>query len=743
MKELEVTPELVKEHGLSADEYNLIKSMLGNREATFTELGLFSVMWSEHCSYKNSKPLLKKFPKSHPKVLVGFGDENAGIVDIGNGFAISFKVESHNHPSAIEPFQGAATGVGGIIRDIFAMGARPVALLNSLRFGNPGNPKTKWLINGVVSGIAHYGNCIGVPTIGGEVYFEDCYDTNPLVNVMCLGLLKHEDIAKGAATGIGNSVIYVGAATGRDGIHGATFASEDLTEESEKKRPAVQVGDPFMEKLLLEACLELYKTGCLVGVQDMGAAGLACSTSETAARGNAGMIVDLEKVPMREEGMIPYEILCSESQERMLVIIKQGMEQEVDRIFKKWDLHAAKIGEVVAGDKISYRFHGVEKAQVKGKDLTDNAPLLKHEEIRPAYLDQLKTICLPDYSPAFKASDVLVKLLASPSIASKRKIYEQYDHMVQTNTIIGPSSDASVIHVKEANVKLAMTVDCNSRYVYCDPYQGSMIVMAEAARNIVASGATPLAISDCLNFGNPHQSEVYYQLSQSIEGIKDASIVLDTPVTGGNVSLYNQNPKGAVYPTPTIAMVGVIQAHEPVIPMFFSENQNIYVAGPYLEELGATEYAKVIWNMPHGTIPVIDIQEAKRINDWLLSRMHEHKILSCHDIADGGLLVALAECCFARKNPVGADILLPFPVNRLDAALFGETQSRFILCVSDDHETELRDSAAQAGIPLQRLGKTGGNTLSVRYKDQTLLSENISTLFKAYDQGLDFLMAQA
>jgi phosphoribosylformylglycinamidine synthase len=734
-----VTPQLVKEHGLTEKEFERIKEMQG-REPNFTELGLFSVMWSEHCSYKNSKLLLKNFPKGNSRMLVGAGEENAGIVDIGDGFAVSFKIESHNHPSAIEPFQGAATGVGGIIRDIFTMGARPIALLNSLRFGNPKNPKTKTLFEGVVSGIAHYGNCMGIPTVGGEVYFEECYDTNPLVNAMCLGVMKHEDIAKGTAKGIGNSVMYVGAATGRDGIHGATFASEDLTAESEKKRPAVQVGDPFMQKLLLEACLELYKTGFVVGVQDMGAAGLACSTTETASRGHSGLDVDLALVPQRETGMIPYEILCSESQERMLVIVHRGKEEAVEKIFEKWDLHAVKIGEVIEGEEVIYRFHGKIVARVKAKDLTENAPLNLHPIVEPAYFKENQKITLPACDPQRDWTKDLLLLMGTPNIASKRRVYEQYDHQVQTNTVVLPGSDAAVVRIRESKRSIAMSVDCNSRYVYCDPYRGAMIAVAESARNVICSGAQPWAISNCLNFGNPYNSEVYWQLKNSIDGISKAVTVFGTPVTGGNVSLYNQNPKGAVYPTPTIVMIGVVQDSKHITQSFFkNENDAIYLVGHVLEELLCSEYAKCVFQQPFGPPPKLDIEEAHKIHQFVLKVIQEGLVSSAHDCSEGGLAVTLAECCFSPENPIGADIDIPYSITRPDAALFGETQNRFVLSIPENARKKIESTFQKNEIPFHFLGFTGGKTLRIRHQEKTWIDAPISAFYKAHKTGLDFL----
>ena len=685
-KEQKVTKKLVEEHGITPQEHEMIKKMLGGREMNFTELGLFSVMWSEHCSYKNSRPLLKLFPKSGKHILVGAGEENAGVVDIGDEWAVAFKIESHNHPSAIEPFQGAATGVGGIIRDIFTMGAKPIALMDSLRFGDPSKPRSKWLANGVVGGIAYYGNCIGIPTVGGETFFDSSYDTNPLVNVFCIGILRHKDIAKGKAHGSGNPVFYVGAATGRDGIHGATFASEDLNESSEDRRPAVQVGDPFMEKLLMEACLELLKTGAVVGIQDMGAAGLACSCSETASRGNSGIDIDVSLVPQREKNMTPYEILCSESQERMLVIVKKGKEEVVNEIFEKWDLHAEKIGTVKEGDMMVVRNKGEIVANIRAKDLTENVPAYTHEVKEPVYIKKLKEDNRLNILNALSKKNIdysasLLKLLSSPNITSKNDIYEQYDYMVKTNTVVMPGSDASVLFVKEADKILAMTCDCNGRYCYGDPRTGAKIAVCEAARNLTCSGARPLAITNCLNFGNPYKHDVYWQFKNAIEGITEACIKFNTPVTGGNVSFYNQNPSGAVFPTPVIGMVGIIEKKEHITTQFFKEPGDIIMLiGPAGEELGASEYMSVIENITEGLPPACDLDMEYNVQSFCREAIYAELVNCAHDISEGGLAVAIAECCLG-KNALGAVIKIPYNVEYPVAALFGETQSRIILSI--------------------------------------------------------------
>src|SRR3990167_906768 len=590
LAEPKMTKELIADHGITPEEYKRICDILG-REPNFTELGIFSVMWSEHCSYKNSKPVLKLFPREGKNLLVKAGEENAGVVDIGDGLAICFKIESHNHPSAVEPFQGAATGVGGIIRDIFTMGARPILSMNSLRFGNLDRQQNQNYLRGVVAGIAHYGNCIGIPTVGGEIYFDEFYEGNPLVNAFCLGLMRHEDLVKGKAKGIGNPVYYVGSTTGRDGLGGAAFASRELTEESREDRPAVQVGDPFMEKLLLEACLELAKSGAVVGMQDMGAAGLTCSTCETAARGDSAIDIDLARVPKRETGMIPYEIMLSESQERMLVIVEKGKEKIVEDIFKKWDLHSVKLGEVKDGRDMNVLENGKLVAQIPAKALTDEAPIYECEMKEPEYLKKTRAFKLGDLPEPKNYDQILLKLLDTPTIASKAWIYEQYDHMVRTDTVFLPGHDAALARIKGTKKGIAISTDCNALYCYLDPFEGGKIAVAEAARNVACSGAKPLAITNCLNFGNPMKPEIFWQFRKAVEGISEACRALETPVTGGNVSFYNESPKGAVYPTPTIGMVGILEDIELRVPSFFQNvGDSIYLFGETFDELGGSQY---------------------------------------------------------------------------------------------------------------------------------------------------------
>ncbi len=591
----EITPALVRAHGLTEEEYGRIKAILG-REPNFTELGVFSVMWSEHCSYKNTRLELKKFPTTGPEVLVKAGEENAGVIDIGDGWAVAFKMESHNHPSAIEPFQGAATGVGGIIRDIFTMGARPIFFLNSLRFGpiegtTPAAKNNRRLFAEVVSGISHYGNCVGVPTIGGEVYFDESYEGNPLVNVLCLGILRHEQIARGAAKGVGNPVFYVGSETGRDGLAGAAFASRDLTEESKQDRPAVQVGDPFKGKLLLEACLELLASGCVAGIQDMGAAGLTCSTCETASRGGTGVQIDLALVPQREPGMTPYEILLSESQERMLIIVERGREATVKEIFDKWDLPYAHVGEVTDDGVMRVLNHGRVVVEIPAAKLADDAPVYEREAVASPPRPELR---IEDVPPA-DLHESLIRLLAHPTIASKNWVYRQYDHTVRAGTVVPPGSDAAVFYVREADKFLAATTDCNSLYCKLNPREGARIAVAEAARNLVCSGAKPLAVTDNLNFGNPYHPENFWQLREAVEGLAEACIRFGTPVTGGNVSLYNQNPAGAIDPTPTVGMVGLIGQERWITRQYFRDSSDlIYLIGPVGQELGGSQYMAII-----------------------------------------------------------------------------------------------------------------------------------------------------
>ena len=646
MIEPAITPELIAKHGLTLEEYERIKSLL-DREPNFTELGVFSVMWSEHCSYKSSKLELKKLPITGDRVLVKAGEENAGVIDIGDGWAVAFKMESHNHPSAVEPFQGAATGVGGIIRDIFTMGARPVFCLNSLRFGLLTEAANRRLFSGVVSGIAHYGNCVGIPTIGGEVYCDETYSANPLVNVFCLGILRHEQITRGAATGVGNPVFYVGAETGRDGLAGAAFASRDLTDESKEDRPAVQVGDPFREKLLLEACLELLASGCVAGIQDMGAAGLTCSTCETASRGGTGVEIDLELVPKREGGMTPYEILLSESQERMLVIVKKGHEARVQEIFEKWDLPYAQIGCVTEDGYMRVNNNGSTVVEIPARALTDEAPIYCREAAKghppePLDIASVQEVEIPGS---------LTKLLEHASIASKQWVWRQYDHMVRLGCATPPGSDAAVFLVREADKILAASTDCNALYCRQDSREGAKIAVAEAARNLACAGAIPLAVTDNLNFGNPHRPENFLQLREAVEGMAEACLAFKTPITGGNVSLYNENPAGAIDPTPTVGMVGLIEHPKHITTQFFKNPRDeILLIGELGSELGASHFLKVVHERKEGAPPRLDLEKEVRTHEAVRSLIRMGLVESAHDCSEGGLAVTLAESCLSGRS---------------------------------------------------------------------------------------------
>ncbi len=702
---VEISPEIIQKHGITPDEYARIKKILG-REPNLTELGVFSVMWSEHCSYKNSKNILKLLPKDGRRMLVKAGEENAGVVDIGDGWVIAFKIESHNHPSAIEPFQGAATGVGGILRDIFTMGARPIASMNSLRFGKLGQDSTKRLLSGVVSGIGFYGNCIGVPTIGGEVYFDESYEGNPLVNAFALGIAKREDIVKAKAKGTGNPVFYLGSATGRDGMGGASFASKDLSQDSHKDRPAVQVGDPFLEKLLLEAVLELLKSGCVVGIQDMGAAGLTCSTCETASRGGTGIEIDVAKVPQRETGMVPYEILLSESQERMLVILKKGREAEAKRIFEKWDLHAEEIGFVTDDGLMRVKENGVTVAEIPAKELADDAPVYIREEEKPAYLKKAQRFDPKTLESPGDLNAVLLKLLDSPSIASKEWVYHQYDHMVRTNTTVLPGSDASVIRLKGTKKSIAISVDCNSTYCYLDPYEGGKIAVAESARNVACSGAEPLSVTNCLNFGNPMNPEIFWQFRKCVEGMRDACLAFGTPVSGGNVSFYNQNPAGAIDPTPTIGMVGLMENRAPVTSAFKEAGDVILLLGQTQEELGGSEFLKTIFEIKTGLPPRLDLKKAKVLVDLLVSLSKKKLLQSAHDCAEGGLAVALAESCILEKGRErGASVELKDQNVSRSALLFGESQSRVVISVTQKNLKAAQHLIQSHAFPYEVIGK--------------------------------------
>src|ERR1041385_8288443 len=760
-----VTPELVKQHGLTPEEFEWIKEILG-REPNFTELGIFSVMWSEHCSYKNSKKELKKFPTTGPNVLVKAGEENAGVVDIGDGWAVAFKMESHNHPSAIEPFQGAATGVGGIIRDIFTMGARPEFCLNSLRFGpiteNSGGGRAggtsatadrqepiatnRRLFKGVVSGIAHYGNCVGIPTIGGEISFDESFEGNPLVNVFCLGVLRHEQLARGTAEGTGNPVFYVGAETGRDGLAGAAFASRELTEQSREDRPAVQVGDPFKEKLLLEACLELLAYDAVAGIQDMGAAGLTCSTCETASRAGSGIEIDLSKVPKREPGMTPYEIMLSESQERMLIIAKRGKENLVREIFDKWDVPCAEIGRVTDDGIMRVRNNGAIAAEIPAKPLAEEAPLYSREAKRPTTeitetTELIKKISVSSVSSVVKS---LRQLLRDPTIASKNWVYRQYDHTVRTGTIVKPGSDAAVFFVRYANKILAATTDCNSLYCALDPREGGKIAVAEAARNLTCSGARPLAVTDNLNFGNPYKPENFWQLREAVEGVAEACRAFGTPVTGGNVSLYNESPAGVVDPTPTIGMVGLIDDEKHITTQWFKQAGDFIIligaiiparrddpgqkqvgytkkaevtALGYL--LGGSRYLKVCHGLKIGPPPHLDLAHEIKVQNTVRNLIRAGLVKSAHDCSEGGLAVALAECCFNPEKLFGAQIDLKAGDTPAAAVLFNESQSRIIISIAPPDFKKVLSILREVGAPVVRLGKVDTEELCIHAADET------------------------
>ena len=742
-----VTPELVKSHNLTPEEFEKIKDILG-REPNFTELGIFSVMWSEHCSYKNTRPLLKTFPTKSPRILVGAGEENAGIIDIGDGLAIAFKIESHNHPSAVEPFQGAATGVGGIIRDIFTMGARPVCAINSLRFGpidgdGPSVANNRRLFGGVVGGIAHYGNCFGIPTIAGEVYFDKCYEGNPLVNAFCLGVLRHEQIARGAAKGVGNPVFYVGPATGRDGLAGAAFASQDLTQESAgQQRGAVQVGDPFMEKLVCEACLELLATDAVAGIQDMGAAGLTCSTCETAARANTGIEIELSQVPQRASQMTPYEIMLSESQERMLIIVQAGREEEVKRIFDKWDLPWAQIGRVTDTGQMVVKFRGETVVDIPARKLADQAPVYHRDAREPAYMKAVREFSLAAVPEGGDPAQALRQLLAWPTIASKNWVYRQYDHMVRDGSAVCPGSDAAVFRIKSDSLPelngttapvekfIALTVDCNAAYVYLDPYEGAKIAVAEAARNLACSGAVPLGTTDNLNFANPHNPELFWQLKESVRGLAEACRAFDAPVTGGNCSLYNQSPHGPIDPTPTVALVGLIEKAGHIMTQWFRDEGDVIIllgdivdqADPLLG-LGGSAWLQRMHGLKTGLPPRCDLEKERALHNALRGFIACGQIKSAHDCSEGGLAVALAESCIsrqeARETPrlIGAKIDLTDAAAagiRLDALLFGETQGRIVVSVAPMDAVKVVERAKILGLGAVKLGTVGGSDLTIQ-----------------------------
>ena len=720
-----ITKELIAQHNLTDDEFKKIVEILG-REPNLTELGMFSVMWSEHCSYKSSRVHLKKLPTTGPRVIQGPG-ENAGVVDIGDGLCVVFKMESHNHPSFIEPYQGAATGVGGILRDVFTMGARPIALLDSLRFGGLDTAKNRHIVKGVVAGIAGYGNCMGVPTVGGEVVFNDIYSLNPLVNAFCLGIAQKDKIFLGTAAGVGNPVIYFGSKTGRDGIHGATMASDSFDDQSEKKRPTVQVGDPFQEKLLLEACLELMANDLLVGIQDMGAAGLTSSSCEMASRAGNGIDLDLTHVPRREPGMTPYELMLSESQERMLMVAKAGKEDECIRICKKWDLDVAVVGKVTGSGILRVLDQGKVVAEIPAKSLADDGPRYERPYSPPGYQDMLTNLnydVLPDVKDANAA---LLALLESPTIASKRWVYEQYDHMVRTNTMVRPGSDAAVVRIKGTNKAVAMTVDCNSRYCLLNPYEGARLAVAEAARNLACSGAEPIGLTDCLNFGNPERPDIMWQFVMAIEGMKDACEHFKIPIVSGNVSFYNETNGLSIYPTPMLGMVGLIESADRAMTQWFREDgDDIILLGTTREDLGGSEYLKVLHSREQGSPPYLNLDTEQAVQGCVLQLIRAGLVQSAHDCSDGGVTVALAECCMSGPDRSrGAVVRLTPGRQRKDSMLFGESQSRIIVSAKPAQRQAILEQAQRMGVPAVVIGAVGGASLVIYLGDEQSTTKTI------------------
>ncbi len=742
-----ITKDLLAQHNLTDDEYKKIVEILG-REPNLTELGMFSVMWSEHCSYKSSRVHLRKLPTTGPRVVQGPG-ENAGAVDIGDGLCVVFKMESHNHPSFIEPYQGAATGVGGILRDIFTMGARPIALLDSLRFGGLDQAKNRHLMKGVVTGIAGYGNCMGVPTVGGEIVFNDIYAQNPLVNVFCLGIAKKDRIFKGKAAGVGNPVIYFGSKTGRDGIHGATMASDSFDDQSEQKRPTVQVGDPFTEKLLLEACLELMAGDLLVGIQDMGAAGLTSSSCEMASREGTGVEMDLTHVPRREPGMTPYELMLSESQERMLMVAKASKEEDCIRICKKWDLDVAVVGRVTGDGMLRVKDQGKVVAEIPAKALADDGPRYERPYSPPAYQDMLTNLnydAIPDVKDANAA---LLLLLESPTIASKRWVYEQYDHMVRTNTMVRPGSDAAVVRVKGTNKALAMTVDCNGRYCLLQPYEGAKIAVAESARNLACSGAEPIGLTDCLNFGNPERPDIMWQFVLAIEGMKDACEHFGVPIVSGNVSFYNETNGLSIYPTPMLGMVGLIDEADRAMTQWFKQaGDDIIVLGVTKDEIGGTEYLRVAHSREQGSPPLLSLEVEKALQACVLATIREGLVQSAHDCSDGGLAVTLAECCMSGPSrPIGAVVQLGLGRLRKDSLLFGESQSRVVLSASSGHRERVLKIAGEFGVPAEVIGTVGGERLVVdvvadRPGAGCTIDLSVETMFDRWAKAIERILDQ-
>jgi phosphoribosylformylglycinamidine synthase len=740
-----IDSQVLERHGIKPDEYQRIQQLMG-REPNLLELGLFSVMWSEHCSYKSSRVHLRTLPTTGPRVVQGPG-ENAGAVDIGDGLCAVFKIESHNHPSFIEPYQGAATGVGGIIRDIFTMGARPIALLNALRFGSLDTPLARRIFEGVVAGVGGYGNSIGIPTVGGEIVFDDMYAGNPLVNVLCLGIARQDDIVKGAARGTGNPVFYVGAKTGRDGIHGATMASAEFDEKSAEKRPAVQVGDPFMEKLLMEACLEVMKTGAVVGIQDMGAAGFTCSTSEMGSRGGVGMNVDVTHVPQRETGMIPYEIMLSESQERMLLVVERGREREVEAVFEKWDLHAVKVGEVTEGTRLKIHERGVLVADVPNRALTDEAPVYNRPMREPAWQQQVQQLALDALGAVPSAQQSFDRLIAVPTIASKRWAYRQYDHTVGTNTIAQPGLSAAVVRVKGTSRGLAISVDGNGRFCYLDPYTGAKLAVAEASRNVACAGAEPIGATNNLNFGNPERPEIMWQIGEAVRGIGDACRALQVPITGGNVSLYNETEGRAIFPTPVLGVVGLLDdAAKTTTRTFKRPGAAVVLLGDNLGELGGSEYLATMHGKVAGKPPVINLDREAALQLLIVRLIREGLIESAHDCSEGGLAIALAECTFdtggigvtATIANAGVDGAIG-----VNATLFGESASRIVVSAAPDQLDAVLSAATAAGISAVEIGSSGGDRIRIGVEGTTAIDAPVAAAEQAWATAIERKMQKA
>jgi phosphoribosylformylglycinamidine synthase II len=730
---------VLERHGIKPDEYDRILQLLG-REPNLLELGLFSVMWSEHCSYKSSRVHLKTLPTTGSRVVQGPG-ENAGAVDIGDGLCAVFKIESHNHPSFIEPYQGAATGVGGIIRDIFTMGARPIALLNALRFGSLDTPLARRIFEGVVAGIGGYGNSIGIPTVGGEIVFDEMYSGNPLVNVLCLGIARTDDIVKGAAKGTGNPVFYVGAKTGRDGIHGATMASAEFDEKSAEKRPAVQVGDPFMEKLLMEACLEVMKTGAVVGIQDMGAAGFTCSTSVMGSRGGCGMSVDVMHVPQRETGMIPYEIMLSESQERMLLVVERGREHEVEAVFEKWDLHAVKVGEVTEGTRLKIYERGALVADVPNRALTDEAPVYQRPMEEPHWQKRVQQLSLPALGAPPTAQQAFDRLIVEPTIASKRWAYRQYDHTVGTNTIAQPGMSAAVVRVKGTKRGLAVSVDGNGRYCYLDPYQGARLAVAEAARNVACAGGEPIGATNNLNFGNPERPEIMWQIAEAVRGIGDACRALSAPITGGNVSLYNETDGRAIFPTPVLGVVGLLEdASKTATRVFKNVGSAVVLLGDNLGELGGSEYLATMHDLVAGRPPALDLKREAALQALIVKLIRNGCIESAHDCSDGGLAIALAECTFDSGGlGVSADVTAvgDDPAYAVMATLFGESASRIVVSVASDQLDTVMTAAEEAGVTAREIGRVGGDSIRLSVNGVAAIDSPVTLAEQAWATAIE------